>query len=180
MTQKEQTAFIKLCFETSYRQYERTDTLWAPEVPKEMRVGPSNEIGWFKWRLIPSTVTDSDLDKLECKMGCCFPSLLKTYLSTYRHCFHHCGPTLIDDEWPDMPNRLVSAGYLPFECSYDECYFIYCIDLVNMPEEDRCPVVAFGQDYRSLDMGSRQEMEADCLFMASNLETFLGEEYGVY
>lgn len=32
----------------------------------------------------------------------------------------------------------------------------------------------------SLDMGSRQEMEADCLFMAPNLETFLGEQYGVY
>lgn len=183
MTQEEQTAFIKLCFETSYRQYERTDTLWSPDVPKEMRIGHANKLGWFKWKFIPSAVTDDDLNRLEHKMGCRFPSLLRTYLSTYRHCFHHYGRTLVDDDWPDIPDipdRLVLAGYLPFECSSDEFYYIYCIDLTNMPNEDQCPVVAFGLDYPSLDTSSRQEMERDNLFIAPNLETFLGEEYGVY
>lgn len=148
MTQAEQTAFIKNSFEKLYRELEQADSVLLKmcDVPKEMQAGPVNEEDWCKWKLVRSPVTPEDLDKLEEQTGCKFPGLLRTFLSTYCHYFEDIGLGRQEPRKPfnNMENAwnptLVRAGYLPFLWD-EEGYFIRCIDLANMPDEDRCPVV---------------------------------------
>ena len=148
MNQAEQTAFLKNGLEKLYQEMEQGDSILLKmcDVPEEMQAGPEDAEGWCKWKLVPSPVTAEALDALEQKTGCAFPSLLRTALSTYCHYFGDTGLwsqpfdaplDAIQNAWNPT---LVRAGYLPFAWDV-EGYFIRCIDLANMPDEDQCPVM---------------------------------------
>lgn len=155
MTQAEQAAFVRHCYETQYRTLEQAGSKegmvrpTVPAVPADMRTGLADERGWPQWKLIPSPVTAEELDALEREFGLRFPSLLRTALSTCCHFFGNGYFTQRSDQpLEDFSGTmrdpvLFQAWLLPFAWWSGESggSFLRCIDLANMPEEDRCPVV---------------------------------------
>lgn len=152
------------------------------DVPEELRAGPVNEDGWCKWKLTPSPVTEDDLDRLEQETGCAFPSLLRTFLSTYCHYFEDMG---LGRQTPDEPfssvknawnPTLVRAGFLPFLWD-EEGYYIRCIDLANMPDEDRCPVVQIDHEilFDETEDADRETLLPHMEPVTENFQGFLEE-----
>ncbi len=182
MNQAEQTAFIKNGLEKLYQEMEQADSILLKmcDVPEAMQAEPPDKDGWCKWKLLPSPVTAEDLNKLEQETGCPFPSLLRTALSTYCHYFDDTDlwNQPLDDVFGAVENAwnptLVRAGYLPFSWDMDG-YFIRCIDLANMPDEDRCPVVQI--DHEVLfdfdeDVG-REILQPEMVPVADSFQAFL-------
>lgn len=184
MTQSEQSSFVRDGMEGLYRALEQMDPIFLKMcgVPEEMQAGPVDEDGWCKWKLVPSTVTAADLDRLEQERGCRFPSLLRVFLSTCCHYFEDAGlgrQTLekpfscFENAWNPT---LVRGNYLPFLWD-TEGYFIRCIDLTNMPDEDRCPVVQIDHE-RLFDLdedAGREELAPLMEPVAVSLQAFLSE-----
>lgn len=180
MTQAEQTAFMKNGLEALYREFEQADPIYLKscDVPEEMRAGPLDGDGWCKWKLIPSPVTAEDLDALEKEIGCAFPSLLRTFLST---CCHNFDSTDLGRQLPDKPFHamkvawnpdLVRAGFLPFGWDADAA-FIRCIDLANLPDEDRCPVVQIDHEVLFDGDTDREALLPHMEPVAENFQAFL-------
>ena len=189
MTQEERTAFIKNGMEALYREFEAADPIYlkSPGVPEEMRAGPADESGWYKWKLVPSRVTEADLDGLEKEIGCRLPGLMRTFLST---CYCDFRDAELCRQRPDKPFEtiqnawnpiLVRAGFLPF--GWDKnADFICCIDLENMPDEDRCPVVQIDHEVL-FDLGETADREALLPHMepvAPSFRAFLEEIFSGY
>ena len=184
MTRAEQIAFVKNGMESLYRDLEAMDPIYLKMcgVPEEMRAGPVDTDGWCKWKLVPSTVTAEDLDRLESEIGCALPSLLRTFLSTY---FHYFEDAELGRQTPDKPFSsfdnawnpvLVRAGYLPFLWD-TEGYFIRCIDLTDMPDEDCCPVVQIDHE-RLFDLdedAGREDLAPLMEPVAASFQAFLSE-----
>lgn len=187
MTQSEQAAFVRNGMESLYRDLEGMDPIFLKMcgVPEEMRAGPVDEDGWCKWKLVPSPVTAADLDRLERETGCRFPSLLRVFLSTYCHYFEDAelGRQTPEEPFSSFDNAwnptLVRAGYLPFLWD-GEGYFIRCIDLNNMPDEDCCPVVQIDHE-RLFDLdenAGREELAPLMKPVAASFQAFLSEIFG--
>lgn len=187
MTYEEASAFVKSGFEALYRELDELDSisLKMPDVPEEMRAGPEDADGWCRWKLIPSPVTAEDLDRQEQETGCRFPVLLRAFFSAYCHYFMDCGlgTQKPDKPFSDLDNAwnpvLVRGGYLPFLWDEDLGCFIRCIDLANMPDEDRCPVVQIDHEIL-FDLGERADREALAPHMepvAESLRAFLEERF---
>ena len=55
--------------------------------------------GWVGWKIVPSTVTDDELNALEARLGLKYPPLYRSFLQTYhfyelgelRFCQHALG-----------------------------------------------------------------------------------------
>lgn len=78
MKKEEQKQEIKDFFEQYYKKYEKFMTL--PSVPAAMLAEQQEEEGeWKKWKLIPATVSDEDLAKLEAQIGVAFPDFFKIF-----------------------------------------------------------------------------------------------------
>ena len=83
---------------------------------------------WKVWKLIPSTVTDQDIEKLETDIGAKLPRCLRAFLTVYHHYFD--GPVGVNpisapfeavrNAWNPL---LVKHGYLPFTWD-DDGYYI--------------------------------------------------------
>lgn len=176
--------FIKQFFEKYYdklsKEYE--GALKLPGVPKEMwadDVKPDEE--WKTWKLIPAVVSDEDIAAQEDDLGVQFPNVLKCFLTTYFHFFkapvgRHSSDKpfyAINNAWNPV---LVKAGYLPFTWD-EEGYFIRCIDLANMPDEDKCPVCQIDHeilfDFDEDAAVSRAEIEAEMEVLADNFTAYL-------
>lgn len=136
MNIKEQQEFIKSFFEQYYSKLldKAEIILKNPGVPQDMWHESSNkDEEWKRWKLIPSTVTQEELDCLETELGTKFPSIIRVFLSTYFHMFNEdIGDNKSDKSFEGIRNAwnpmLVRAGYLPF--AWDrEYYFIRCIKL---------------------------------------------------
>lgn len=58
-----------------------------PNMPVEMHDPKSIDSGdgWIGWRLIPSTVTDLELDELESTFGITYPPIYRAFLKIYHH-----------------------------------------------------------------------------------------------
>lgn len=104
-----------------------------------------DEEEWVTWRLLSAQVSDKEITELEENIGVKLPQVLKIFLTTYFHYFDGgIGRNSVEnkfegflDAWNPM---LVKNGYIPFAWDEDG-YFIRCIDLKNMPDEEKCPVV---------------------------------------
>ena len=71
--------------------------------------------------------------------------MLRIFLTTYFHYFDGgIGRNPVEDKFEGILNAwnpfLIKNGYLPFAWD-EEGYFIRCIDLKNMPDEEKCEVV---------------------------------------
>lgn len=56
-------------------------------VPVEMQVGEVNGDGWVEWRILPSTLTDRDIAKLEAEYAIALPPPFRAYLLARLHLF---------------------------------------------------------------------------------------------
>lgn len=135
---------------------------------------------WKVWKLIPSTITNRDIEKLEESMGVKLPNVMKAFLTVYHHYFESpVGENPISDPcqailcaWNPV---LVKHGYLPFTWD-EEGYYIRCMDLANMPDEERCSIcqidheILFSWDE---DDVQRTEIEQNMEFVAQNFFSYL-------
>jgi len=143
MNMDECREFIMSCLDKRYNSMDDM-ALMMPDVPEEMRVGEVDEDGWCKWKMIPSTVTESDFEIIENEWGVKFPLMLKAYFKVYFHYFEeNVGRVPSKKPFYSLDNAynpvLIRCGYLPFTWD-SEGYFICCVDLSNMPDEDSCPI----------------------------------------
>lgn len=180
MTTEEQKIKVKNFFEKYYEKHEILTIL--PDVPKEMLAeGEDPNEEWQRWKLIPSTVSDKEISELENQIGVAFPEILKIFLTTYFHLFD--GPVgrhsidepflAVEEAWNPI---LVKAGYLPFAWD-EEGYFIRCIDLANMPDEEACKICQIDHevlfDFDEDSEASREEVEAVMTDVADNFIAYL-------
>src|SRR5262245_59781900 len=56
-------------------------------VPSAMQVGEVNADGWVEWRILPSTLSETEVTALEVEFGVQFPPLFRTYLLARFHLF---------------------------------------------------------------------------------------------
>ncbi len=143
-------AFMKDYFEKLYKKLSEKApvALQMCDLPEDMLADgadPSEE--WNTWKLIPSTVTDGDIAEYEEAFGLKFPNCIRAFFTVYHHCFgNFVGRNMSNEPLEELDNafnpHLTANGYLPF--SWDRGgYFICCIDLADMPDEEKCPVVQF-------------------------------------
>ncbi|MBQ8905595.1 MAG: SMI1/KNR4 family protein [Ruminococcus sp.] len=147
MPTKETAAFVKSFFEKYYQKlYNESKVLVSlPKVPEEMVAEDGNSDGWKVWKLIPSSVTEEQLSKLEQDLGVRFPDILKAFFTVYHHLFEEpIGRNAIDRPLTGFDHAynesLVRCGFLPFTWD-SQHYFIRCMDLQNMPDEHACPIL---------------------------------------
>ena len=121
MTREENIAFMKDFFE-KYYEMEKSEgevLVAGVNIPEEMVDHDLKEgSDWKVWKLVPSIVTDEDIAALEERLNIKLPECLRAFLT----------------------HNLAENGYFPFAWDADS-YFIRCIDLTNMPDEEKCPVV---------------------------------------
>lgn len=184
MTIEQQKQFIQDFFEKYYaKQVAICETaLMLPDVPQLMLAeGADSNEEWNKWKLIPSTITEKDIAALENQLGVSLPNILKIFFTTYFHFFDYpVGQHSIDEPFEAIQNAwnplLIKAGYLPFTWDKDG-YFIRCIDLVNMPDENACKICQIDHeilfDFDEESEISREEIADKMEVIADNFLQYL-------
>lgn len=187
MTDMQMRSFMRDFFERYYQKLEREGdevALLLPlEEPDRAMWREDADLGkeWKPWKLIPSTVTDQDIEKLETDIGAKLPRCLRAFLTVYHHYFD--GPVGVNpisapfeavrNAWNPL---LVKNGYLPFTWN-DDGYYIRCMDLANMPDEERCRIcqidheILFSMDE---DTAQKEEIDQNMEVLSQNLFTYLG------
>lgn len=136
--------------------------------------------GWVTWKLVPAQVSDREIEELEEDIGAKLPQVLKIFLTTYFHYFdEEIGANPVNEKFEGVLEAynpiLADNEYLPFAWDRDR-YYIRCIDLKNMPEEEACPVVQI--DHEILfdfdeDTTGREELEEVMEVVAENFFEYL-------
>lgn len=151
MNAEETKSFIKKFYETLYEKFRDVSEVLIkiPIVegnePMWEEGSEPDKDGWVTWRLLPAQVSDGEIAELEENIGVKLPQMLRIFLTTYFHYFDGgIGRNPVEDKFEGILNAwnpfLVKNGYLPFAWD-EEGYFIRCIDLKNMPDEEKCEVV---------------------------------------
>lgn len=187
MDKEQCQAWMKAYFEQYYDQLSERDAMFVtlPDVPPEMWAKDTNaDEEWRKWKLVPSTMTEEDLDQLEKQVGVAFPMIFRAFLSTYFHCFEAgIGKNSTSTPFESVKNAwnplLVKAGYLPF--AWDEEYhFIRCLKLDAMPNEENCGVYQIDHE-RLFDFDEsrvkKEEIDAQTEFVAENFIVYLKQQF---
>ncbi len=151
MNVQETRLYIKNFYESLYEKAKNISEVLV-KVPAEEGSEPMwaegavlDEDGWVTWRLLPAQVSEERIQKLEEQIGAKLPQVLKIFITTYFHYFEGgIGRNPVEDKFVGLLNAwnpmLVRNGYLPF--AWDkEGYFIRCMDLGNMPDEEKCQIV---------------------------------------
>ncbi len=186
MTYVEYQEYMRNFFEQYYQKLSQNEicvTLPLEEDEKEMwsdDADPNEE--WKKWKLVPAMIPDEEIKELEREIGVELPLSLKAFLTVTHHCFSDpIGYNSAAEHFQGVRNAwnpvLVRCGYLPF--AWDkECYFIRCIQLKNMPEEEKCGIYQI--DHEELfdfdeDTVTSDEIDKCMKFVSENLLTYLDE-----
>lgn len=148
MTVEENRAFMKDFFERYYEKLKNEDIILVKGVaipPEMLAEGSDPNQEWNVWKLCPSIVKESDFAAYEEKIGVKLPECIKAFFSVYHHRFGTAiGCNNIRYPFYDLErsynHHLVKNGYLTFGWDEDD-YFIRCMDLTNMPDEENCPIV---------------------------------------
>ncbi|MBQ8569819.1 MAG: SMI1/KNR4 family protein [Oscillospiraceae bacterium] len=154
MTAEENRKFMKDFFERYYIKRKSLHDLCVSGVaiPDEMLADgadPNKELNI--WKLTKSVVTEEDINKIEMKLNIKLPECIKAFFSVYHHRFEDpVGRNDIRNPFYDLEraytHHLADNGYLPF--GWDgESIFIRCIDLSNIPNEEKCPVLEIDHEY---------------------------------
>ena len=186
MTYAEYQEYMRNFFEQYYQKLSQEEirvTLPLGEEEKEMwsdDVNPNDE--WKKWKLVPAMISDGEIKALEKEIGVELPLSLKAFLTVTHHCFDDpIGRNSVAEHFQGVRNAwnpvLVRCGYLPFTWD-EECYFIRCIRLNKMPEEEKCGIYQI--DHEVLfdfdeDMVTPEEIDQRMVFISENLLTYLDE-----
>lgn len=131
-------------------------------VPPEMFDGDVNDEGWVAWRLLPSTLSDSDVTRLETEYAVEFPPLFRAYLLAWFQLFDQIHSTRHDQLIfnTDVPSNdplgpisglidawqpLLSAQFVPF-AEWGDGWGPMCFDTVNRLDDGDCPIVWMDHD----------------------------------
>ncbi|MDE7297438.1 MAG: SMI1/KNR4 family protein, partial [Lachnospiraceae bacterium] len=151
MENAEVKAVVKNFFETLYERLRAKDEVLVkiPVIegnePMWAEGAKPDKDKWVTWRLLPAQISDEEIAELEDQIGAKLPEVLRILLTTYHHYFEDgIGRNPVEEKFEGILNAwnpmLVRNGYLPFAWD-EEGYFIRCMDLQNMPDEERCPIV---------------------------------------
>lgn len=148
MTIENNRAFMKDFFERYYSKIKSQGDIFVKgvNIPTEMLAeGADPNEEWNIWKLYPSTVTPDDFADFEKNIKIKLPECIKAFFSVYHHRFdtaigrNEIKRPLYDLERAFNPH-LVSNGFLPIGWDSDS-FFIRCMDLANMPDEEKCRIV---------------------------------------
>ncbi len=186
MTDTQCRQFMKNFFERYYHKLEQIENGIALMYPSEdvdrlmwsEYANPQEE--WKKWKLVPSTITEEDMEQLEKAIGVKLPQCLKALLTVYHHYFHYpvgCNPISSPFEsflgvWNPL---FVEHGYIPFAWD-EEGYCIRCIHLKNMPDEEQCGIYQIDHEILCSmedDAVQQGELEKNMEYISQNLFTYL-------
>ncbi|MDB5292524.1 MAG: hypothetical protein JWL69_3765 [Phycisphaerales bacterium] len=126
-------------------------------VPPEMWAGPVDADGWVDWKVLPSTLTSSDVAKLESEFGVAFPPLFQAYLMARFHCFDQVDSARHDEliMLPSLSARdpfralrdllkawrvLIGAELIPF-AEWGDGYGPMCFDIRRRRPDGDCPIL---------------------------------------
>lgn len=101
--------------------------VFTDQVPKEMMQGPVDESGWYNWKVIPGTLSNTDYETVEKKFNINFPS---NFIEWHRRCFFvdcDCSIVRLPNSLPTkpldalitnldwhIPEQLIPQGLIPF------------------------------------------------------------------
>lgn len=177
-------AYMKEFFERLYASYSEGSgagvMLPFGDEGREMWAdGAEEDEEWKKWKLVPASISGEEIAAFEDEIGTKLPLCVRAFLTTYHHCFEPPvgrNPTFAHFEgmreaWNPT---LVAAGYLPVAWD-EEGGYIRCVDLANMPDEERCGVFEIDHEILfSLDENAgRGAIEAEMRPVAENFVAFL-------
>ena len=186
MNVKETKTFIKSFFESLYEK-EKNEAEVLVKIPAEKENEPMWAEGavpdkskWVTWRLVPAQVSDEEIAALERQIGVALPQVLKIFLTTYFHYFGgEVGRNPIENKFSGFLYAwnpiLVRNGYLPFGWDND-MYFIRCMDLKNMPNEEKCQIVEIDHEILfdfDTDTTKRDELASKMRPVAENFFIYL-------
>lgn len=186
MNEKETKAFVKNFFESLYekRKAECETLVKIPVIegnePMWAEGAAPDEEEWVTWRLLPAQVSDEEIAELEDAIGTKLPQVLRIFLTTYFHYFYEeIGRNPIEDKFEGILSAwnplLVKNGYLPFAWDKDG-YFIRCMDLEHMPNEEKCRIVEIDLEILldfDEDTTGREELEFEMRPVAENFYAYL-------
>ncbi len=153
MTLDENKEFMKDFFERYYEK-QRNDNIILVKgvaIPTEMlNDGANPDDEWNVWKLYPSVATENDVIECEKTIGTKLPNCINAFFTVYHHRFDTAlGCNDIKSPFGELKraynHHLVQNGYLSFGWDEDD-YFIRCIDLSNMPDEEKCPIVEINHE----------------------------------
>jgi hypothetical protein len=135
--------------------------LSIPNMPEEMRdLSIEQRNDWIGWKIVPSTVTQEQLDGLENTIGLQFPPLYRSFLQSYHfydlhemHFYRHPIHT-----WQNALTfayksyaELIAIGLIPFgEESLMDAGAI-CFDTRYTNENGDCPIVFWDHEWVGTD-----------------------------
>lgn len=186
MTYKEYQEYMKNFFEQYYQKLSQDEIgimLPLDEDEKEMwsdDADPKEE--WKKWKLVPATISEKEIEDFEQEIGVKFPLSLKAFLTVYYHCFEcPIGRNSFSEHFEGMRDAwnpiLVQFGYLPFTWDKGGAY-IRCIKLDKMPDKEKCGIyqidheVLFDFDEENIE---KNQIDKSMTFVSQNLLTYLDE-----
>lgn len=186
MTDMQIRQFMRNFFERYYQKLEQIGNgiailrpldesdraMWCDDADSEQE--------WKAWKLIPTVVTDKDIEQLEKDIDTKLPQCLRYFLTVYHHYFDSpigCNP--ISNPFEAILNAwnpiLVKYGYLPF--TWDrEGYYIRCIDLKNMPDDEQSGIylidheVLFSMDESNVQ---REDIDENMEYLSQNFFAYL-------
>ena len=186
MTDTQMRSFMQAFFDRYYQKLEREGDGIALLRPLEesdramWREDTDPDEEWKPWKLISSTVTGQDIEELETDIGAKLPWCLRAFLTVYHHYFD--GPVGVNpisapfkavrNAWNPL---LVKHGYLPFTWDGDG-YYIRCMDLANMPDEERCGICQIDHEVlfsMEEDTVQKEEIAQNMEYLSQNLFTYL-------
>lgn len=186
MTYTEYRQFMKDFFEQYYYKLSQNEIdikLPFGDREKEMWSDDADpEEEWKKWKMIPADIKEEEIDELEGKIGVKLPLSLKAFLTVYHHYFEDpIGRNPLSEHFEGIQHAwnpvLVRCGYLPFTWD-SEGYFIRCIRLNEMPDEEKCGIyqidheILFDFDEETV---TPEEIDENMKFVSQNLLTYLDE-----
>ncbi len=186
MTYTEYRQYMKNFFEQYYHKLSQDEiSLMHPfeDKGKEMWSDDADpEKEWKKWKMVPADIKEEEIAGLENKIGAKLPLSLKAFLTVYHHYFEApIGRNSLFQHFEGVLNAwnpvLVKCGYLPF--TWDgEGYFIRCIRLAEMPDEEKCGIyqidheILFDFDEETV---TQEEIDENMRLVSQNLLTYLDE-----
>lgn len=186
MTYNEYRLYMKHFFEQYYHKLSQDEIILALPLSEEARemwsddADPGKE--WKKWKMIPAAITEDEIHKLEKEVGTKLPLSLKAFLTVYHHYFEYpIGRNSLSRHFEGLLNAwnptLVRFGYLPFTWDRDG-YFIRCIQLKEMPEEEKCGIYQIDHEILfDIDVNTvtQKEIDENMQFVSGNLLTYLDD-----
>jgi hypothetical protein len=144
--------------ETHYRMGVAALLPGSPGVPREMWAGEVNSDEWVEWKLLPSTVKESELDALEAEFGFRMPPLFRAYFLSRFQLFNEVHSAKYPRSsvfMPEVPSsaplkdlrdilrasrQLLQARYAAF-ATWNDGWGPMCFDLEQQRQDGECPIV---------------------------------------